>query len=194
MNLSKRFLVRANSNNEHFNADCDFALVTFSPELLRKLGRMKKAFLTQQKRFKDLVEWHSRDTSITFVSRKAAEELLGEEKFEEMDSESGGDPFPVVSDAAVDLEKFDAANSDALVLATDGFWWQAFPDHTEITVGSDFFAWAWFTQCAHCGLRREEHAGGAGSPSCLFSSTGYRALVPELAGGVSPRRRRSPKR
>ena len=196
MILDKSYLVTVNSDNEHYNADCDFALIDFSPELLRKLARLKKAFLEQKKRFDDLGAWHLSDNGVAFISRKAAEALLGEEKFEEMDSESGGGPYPVVNRDAVDLEKFDATNSDEMVLTADGIWWRAFPKHSEISVGSDFFAWTWFTQCTFCGLRREEHVVGLGftKPQCLFASTGYRALLPELASGLPSRRRRASKR
>lgn len=191
MKIDKSYIVSANSDNEHFNADCDFALLDFSPELLRKLARLKKAFLEQKRRFKELGSWHLSDwAGATFISRKAAEALLGEEAFDEMDSESGGDPFPVPNRDAVDLEKYDATHSDEVVLAADGVWWRAFPKHAEISVGSSFIPWSWFTQCAHCGLRHDEHARG----KCLFTSTSYKALQPELAGKLPARRRRSSKR
>ena len=186
----KSVIVPANSSEESWNADCDFALIDFTPELLRKLVRLKGAFLEQRKRFKEVNSWHLAEYSATFISRKAAEALLGEEKFEEMDSESGGDPFPVPGRDTVDLEKFDATNADEMVLAADGVWWRAFPKHAEISVESAFIPWDWFSQCAHCGLRPREHAKG----KCLFSPTGFKALAPGFDSALQARRRRTPKR
>jgi len=188
--LDRSYLVTANSNNEHYDADCNFCLADFTPELLKQLAKWRAAFLANKKKFPDVDEWRIGNTHATFISRKAAEALLGEEKFEEMDSESGGDPFPVLNRDGIDLEKFDATVADEIRLVSDGFWWEASPRHSEIIVGSEFFRWKWFTQCAHCGHHRSDHAKG----KCLFDATTYKAnaLMPD--SNVQGRGHRAAKR
>lgn len=193
--IEMRYIVVANSNNEHFNADCDFALVSFSTQQLRSLGRLRTAFDKTRRRFKDIGSWRVSDYSAAFLSRREVEKLLGDELFEQLDSESGGDPFQVPDTCKINLENIDVTYSDELVLSSDGVWWNAYPKHSEISVGSEFFSWKWFvrevlTQCVHCGLRRGEHARG----SCLFSSTRYRQVAPDVLRGFQSRRHRPPKR
>lgn len=188
--IEMRYVVPANSNNEHFNADCDFALVSFTAQQLRSLGRLRRAFNKTKRRFKDIGSWRVSDYSAAFLSRREVEKLLGEDLFEQLDSESGGDPFPVPEGCKIDLENIDVTYSDELVLSRDGVWWNAYPKHSEISVGSEFFAWKWFTQCVHCGLRREEHARGA----CLFSSTQYRSAAPDLHRRRQSRRKHPSRR
>ncbi len=187
--MTNSYLVLTNSNNEYSNADCDFALVDFSPKLLRKLSVLKAAFLRQEKQFSELTSWELSTPTAVFISRRAAEALLGEEKFEKMDTESGETPFPVPLHG-VDLEKFDATNSDEMVISAAGVWWRIFPQHTDIHVSSNFFSWEWFTQCAHCGLQRREHTQG----KCFFISTSYAARVPGFDNELQTRRRRPVKR
>lgn len=188
--IETQYIVVANSNNEHFNADCDFALVSFSAQQLRSLGCLRTAFNKTKRRFKDIGQWRVSDFSAAFLSRQVVEKLLGEDLFDQLDSESGGDPFPVPATCKINLENIDVTYSDELVLARDGVWWKAYPKHSEISVSSDFFRWKWFTQCANCGLLRDEHARGA----CLFSSTKYRPAAPDLHRRSQSRRKRHSRR
>jgi hypothetical protein len=181
--IPKRFLVTASSDNEHFNADCDFVVINFSGELLRKLARLRSAFLAQAKKFKDLESWHLRDSDALFISRNAAKALLGEVPFEEMEEQYVGIPFELSPQHNVDLEKFGVSNSDEVVISADGVWWRVFPSHAEITVGSDFYSWDWFARCTHCGLRPDEHVYGLGGsqPKCTFAASAYRPLLKAVA-------------
>lgn len=192
--IDKSFLVTANSDNEHFNADHDFAVIDFSPELLRKLARLRAAFLAQKKKFKALEAWHLNDPDALFISRKAAKELLGDVPFEDMEEQYVGIPFPIPNRDNVDLEKFDVSRSDEMVISAEGVWWRVFPNHAEITVGSDFFSWDWFTGCTHCGLQPEEHVYALGftKPKCTFSSTSYKPLLRAIATSRVSNRRRDP--
>lgn len=185
MNKYKRYLVKTNSDQEHFNADLDFAIIEFSAPMLRRLGELKTTFFEHQKQLPELLTWELRDNSVSFFSYNAAQTMLGEEAFEDMNSESGGDPYKLPDAAQVNQEKFDVSLSDEMVISASGVWWKINPAHSSVSVGSDFLAWAWFDQCHNCGLRRDEHARG----HCLFNSTRYRATVPELAGKRKNRRK-----
>lgn len=181
----KRYLVKANSDNEHYNADLDFAIITFSKELLAYLSELRSAFIVQQKKHPDIHSWSVRFNGVSFFSYAAAEAMLGDERFEEVNSGSGDDPYKLLDAEVVNLEKFNVELSDEMVLHADGVWWKVNPRDSAITIGTEYFPWIWFSQCTNCGLRREEHARG----KCLFSSTRYRAEAPGLARRAKARRK-----
>jgi hypothetical protein len=182
--MIQKYIAVAYSNNEHYNADCDYALISLTPELLRKLVPIRRAFLEQKQICEDLNEWHVTDYSATFISRKAGVALLGEDAVNGIDDSV--DPFPApfrLPQTEGDLE-FDVTISEDVVITAAGFWWHAFPDRAGITVENICIPWEWFTQCTHCNAPREEHVDG----KCLFASTTYAPLSSEFDCALSDTR------
>ena len=163
------YIVPANSNNEHFNADCDFAVITLTAELLALFPKLQKTFAVTSKRLKHFSSFELQDWSVSFISRTVAEACLGEKDFEALDGGGDGDPYPfsLPPDAELKAE----ATSDYLVVTGRGIWWRAHPKHSDITVESGQIDWVWFTQCIYCGHPKDAHVKG----TCLFSPTTYKA-------------------
>lgn len=164
----QRYLVQANSNDENFDADCHFAVVTLTPDLLKLLFKLQRLWTATQKQAKNLSLLEVVDSSVDFIRVGVAEELLGEQAFEAMEH-NRGKPFLIPPRPEY---KFEAeAIADYLTVTGRGFWWKAYPKHTDVSVESDQIDWAWFTQCAYCGHLKEVHVQG----KCLFSPTNYKA-------------------
>lgn len=183
----KRYLVKSSGDNEYASADLDWAIVTFSKELFEYLSNLRSAFCAQKKKHPDIHSWSVRFDGVSFLSHLAVGAMLGEERFEEINSGSGDDPYKLPDEVEVDREKFNVEFSDEMVIHADGVWWKVNPRDSAITVGTDYFPWLWFSQCCNCGLRKEEHARG----KCLFTSTRYSAEAPYLAGRAKARRKRA---
>lgn len=180
----KRYLVKASSDNEHFDSNLNFAIIEFSGELLAKLSSFRRSFLAQLKRHGDISTWTVFDSSASFCSYATTETMLGEKRFEEMSEGDDDEPFKLSATDVIDLEKFNVELSDEMVLSVEGVGWKVYPRHSQITVGTSFLPWTWFTQCSNCGLRKEEHARGR----CLFSPTRYCAEAPGLVSRGKTRR------
>jgi hypothetical protein len=164
-----RYIVPANSNNEHFNADCDFAVIELTADLLKLLRKLQKVWASTHKQVKSLATLDVTDFHVSFIKRSTAEKLLEEKAFEAMESNYYDKPFLLPPQA--DPEPIVEAYSDYLVITGRGVWWKAYPKHADISVESGQIDWEWFSRCAHCGLSKEEHVKG----KCLFSSTNYKA-------------------
>jgi len=177
------YMVPANSNNEHFNADCDFAVVTLTPDLLKLLPKLQKIWAATQKQVKSLALLEVTDWGASFIKRSTAEELLGEKVFDEMESNYQEKPFLIPYRADYKLEAIEA-HADYLVVTGRGVWWKAYPKHADISVESGQIDWAWFARCAYCGLSKEEHVKG----KCLFSPTNYKAQHAKTEGATHNRR------
>ena len=185
MTMVHCFLVQASSNNEHFNADCDFAVVTMTPDLLKTLAPLQKAHADMKKKLKSFSSFELLDWGASFISRKTAEELIGEAAFEQADDQvSNGDPFLIPYREG--QEMFAEAHADYLVVTGRGIWWRAHPKHSDITVESTQIDWAWFTQCINCGHPPDAHV----KRKCLFSSTNYKAYHAKTDSASKDRRLR----
>jgi hypothetical protein len=193
VNAVHSFLVQATSNNEHFNADCDFAVVTLTPDLLKTLAPLQAAHADMKTRLKSFSSFELLDSEASFISRGTAEELLGEAIFEQADDQvSNGDPFLIPPRPDYKLEAIEA-HADYLVVTGRGIWWRAYPKHSDITIESTQIEWTWFTQCIHCGHPKDVHVKG----KCLFSPTNYKAYYAKTESAADHRRvreRRSRKR
>jgi hypothetical protein len=185
------YLLSASSNNEHFNADCDFAVVTMTPDLLKLLPKLQKTFADVQKRLKDISSFELHGWSASFIRRSTAEELVGEAAFDQMEDQvSNGELFLVPPRPGYELNA--EAHADYLVVTGRGIWWGAHPKHSDITVESGQIDWAWFTQCIHCGHAKDTHVKG----KCLFSPTNYKAHYAKTDGTTHHRgvRKKQPRK
>jgi hypothetical protein len=159
------YITAASSNNEHDNADCDFAIIRCSPTLVSHLFAVKEGFFAAKKTFPQITLWHLGNYDSYFVSHDAAESVL-----EGYELESGDEPKRVNQEP--DQKKFEMmAAGSVITVQDDGFWFEGYPKHTGITITSEFFPWKWLTHCTNCGLLKSEHAKG----KCLFSPTKYKA-------------------
>jgi hypothetical protein len=170
MSAVHSFLIQASSNNEHFNADCDFAVITLTPDLLKRLAPLQKAHADMKKKLETFSSFELLDWGASFISRRTAEDLIGEAAFEQADDQvSNGDPFLIPHREGYELNV--EAHADYLVVTGRGIWWRAHPKHADITIESAQLDWVWFTQCVHCGHPKDAHVKG----KCLFSPTNYKA-------------------
>jgi hypothetical protein len=176
------YIVSASSNNEHFNADCDFAVITLTPDLLKLLPKLQKIHADTKKKLKSFSSFELLDWGATFISRTVAEELLGVAAFERLDGNQEEEPFLVPPRPEYELHGETAA--DYLVVTGRGIWWRAHPKHSDITVESNQIDWAWFTQCINCGHPKSAHAKG----KCLFSPTNYKAYHAKTESAARHRR------
>jgi hypothetical protein len=175
---TKSYLVTAHSNQEEYNAGCDYCVVDFTPEFLAKLAAWKKAFQGVKESFPDVDLWRIGSTSATFVSAKAVKEFLEEDAYARIEEDS--DQLPVALqnyDYLLATEKYDATTADEVCMGPTGFWFEAVPRHSDgLVVSSDYFPWAWFTKCSNCSKPRDEHANG----KCLFDATKYASTTPRI--------------
>jgi hypothetical protein len=180
--VTPTYLVQASSNNEHFNADCDFAVVSLTPTLMKLIPKLQKTHADMKKRLKDFSSFEVADWGASFISRSTAEELLGESAFDTMDR-SDGKPFLIPPRRDYQLTAIEA-NADYLVATGRGLWWRAHPKHSDIIVESDQIDWGWFTQCVHCGHPKDNHV----REKCLFSPTSYKGLHATTKSSTDRRR------
>jgi hypothetical protein len=171
------YLVTAHSNQEGYNSDCDYCVVDFTPELLEKLAAWKKAFQKVKKALPDVDMWRIGCTSATFVTRKTVEAFLGNKLFEAIEEDSEQLPIKIPNRDDIDLEKLDATVADEVCMGPAGFWFEGVPRHTDgLVISSDYFPWAWFTECSNCGQPRDVHVKG----KCLFAPTKYASTTPRI--------------
>jgi len=161
------YLTNATSNNEHYDADCNYAVVYLTPEFLKKLFAWKKAFLANKAKYPDVDAWQIGDTHATFVSSNAVQKVA-EAAYDDLNS--GDDPVILRDGESINLDHFEVTVSDEVHLLRDGFWWEGQPKHSGVVVSSDFVSWKWLTHCVHCQLPKKDHVKG----KCLFSSTNYK--------------------
>lgn len=186
MSQRSGYLMNASSNNENWNADCDYAIWTVDAKTWPYLLKLTSKFKEVARRTPGLHRWFVYSSDVTFISRRAAERLFGEEEVEAL--QSGDPPVNVTWDDTL-LDGFDQTVSDSLLIGKDGFWWEAQPKHADnLTVGTDFVSLPWFARtCRFCGHDKEQHA----AKKCLFGSTSFAPIVSDTRGKAKNRRARS---
>jgi len=184
---SRSYIVSANSNNEHFDADCNFAVITLSPALLKNIAELRGAYNDVLTRIKNFTSLEARDVTVAFISGISAENILGVPEFERMERATSNDedPFPVKDGVAWPLDKIEA-HSDYVHVDGRGIWWKTYPKHSDVIVETNQIPWGWFSRCKHCAKEKTAHAKG----NCLFSSTTYEANCVSIDGGSKVRRPR----
>jgi hypothetical protein len=168
--MNASYLVLAHSSNEHYNADCDYAVVTLTSDFLKQLHAIQMAHADMKKRLQNFSSFELFDFTAEFISHTTAKELIGEANFDPvMGMVPTEEPvlLPLRSGYVLKVE----ARADYLVVTGRGIWWSAYPKATDVRVESEQIDWAWFAQCRHCAQHEEVHVAG----KCLFLPTSYEA-------------------
>lgn len=127
-----KYVIDCNSSNEHYNADCDVAVVDITPELARKI-------LVRRKRMLELIAEDEDLNEMCFVDLAA--EFCGVVEY----PDSLDDPIPLPEDFEYEAQKVEG---EELVLTENGLWWRCYPRHADITICTQVLEYSFIEKCA----------------------------------------------
>lgn len=125
-------LMPTHSSHEDYNGDCDYAVVSITPTLIRDIQTAHQHFQKLKQAIPDVAELTLRSTTCQYLSYTDAARLFGEEHLPEL-----GQPHTILPHTDLDLGT-DAQRTDCdrLCLDDTDIWWKALARHSSIHIGT----------------------------------------------------------
>lgn len=125
-------LMPTHSSHEDDNGDCDYAVVTITPTLLRNIRTAHRHFQKLKQAMPDVAELTLRSTTCQYLSYTDAARLFGEEHLPEF-----GGTHTILPHTDLDLGMAaQRTDCDRLCLDETDIWWETVARHSSIHIGT----------------------------------------------------------
>jgi hypothetical protein len=127
-----KLILKTHSDNEHYNADCDYAMVELTASLAKLCLRRMVLLATAAKRDREAYELSFWDYHCTFFKYfEIPDEIYGESPFDVEEYLEVPDTFEVPEDAIQPTE------CDQMVVADGRVHWVVIPRHSSIYITTE---------------------------------------------------------
>ncbi len=182
-----RLLLRTHSSDEHYNADCDFAIVEIDAALAHRIAERRRLFEEIKARDGELAKLVFWDAAARYYANRG-DELP--EDFQTMVDRTWDEDYVPIPDADELPKALHAPGDDGLERRTEcdqlvvydtSFEWRCYPKHADITISTPCLSFddlekimaslaeaaAKKPQCAKCGRALDDEGecpGGCSQP------------------------------
>lgn len=139
-----KIVTRTYTSNEHWNGECDYALIDLTPELAKKIAMRRKLLLDIKERDPEISRIQFYDTSASFYERHYNESRPYPPEFDEALELSDSDDYAEIPET-VDMSFLEKdrndkgelihdvkATADTLIIFEDTFGWISYMEGLDV--------------------------------------------------------------